>query len=172
MARGVNKVILVGNIGNDPDIKQAKSGNGQIVNLSIATSSSQKDRDGNRNDVTEWHNIVFLGKLGDIAAQYLQKGMQIYVEGSLKTEKWQTQDGIDQQRTKIIANQMQMLGSKSDNQGGGGQRNGGSNNNRRQNNNNQRGGGYQQNNRNNNNNRPQNNNVAPDEEFFDDDIPF
>lgn len=111
MARGVNKVILVGNLGQDPQIKYLPSGS-PVVNLSLATSESWKDKNtGQVQDRTEWHRLVIFGRLAEIAAQYLKKGSQIYVEGKLQTRKWQGQDGQDRYTTEINVNEMQMLGS-------------------------------------------------------------
>ena len=112
MARGINKVILVGNCGKDPETRYMPSG-GAVTNISIATSESWKDKQsGEQKDRTEWHNVVFFGRLGEIAGEYLRKGPQVYVEGSLRTEKWQDKNGNDRYTTKIIANEMQMLGGR------------------------------------------------------------
>ena len=112
MARGVNKVILVGNCGKDPDTRYMPSG-GAVTNISIATSESWKDKQsGETKERTEWHNIVFFNRLGEIAGEYLKKGSQIYVEGSLRTRKWQDKSGQDRYTTEIVANEMQMLGSR------------------------------------------------------------
>ncbi len=112
MARGVNKVILVGNLGRDPEVRY--SANGQaIANVTIATTESWKDKNtGEKQEKTEWHRIVFFGRLGEIAGEYLKKGSQIYVEGRLQTRKWQDKEGKDRYTTEIVANEMQMLGSK------------------------------------------------------------
>lgn len=116
MARGVNKVILVGNCGKDPETRYMPSG-GAVTNISVATSESWKDKQtGETKERTEWHNIVFFNRLGEIAGEYLRKGSQIYVEGSLRTRKWQDKSGNDRYTTEIVANEMQMLGSRS---GGG-----------------------------------------------------
>ncbi len=116
MARGVNKVILVGNCGKDPETRYMPSG-GAVTNISIATSESWKDKQsGETKERTEWHNIVFFNRLGEIAGEYLKKGSQIYVEGSLRTRKWQDKSGQDRYTTEIVANEMQMLGSRN---GGG-----------------------------------------------------
>jgi len=116
MARGVNKVILVGNCGKDPETRYMPSG-GAVTNISIATSESWKDKQsGETKERTEWHNIVFFNRLGEIAGEYLKKGSQIYVEGSLRTRKWQDKNGQDRYTTEIVANEMQMLGGRS---GGG-----------------------------------------------------
>jgi len=118
MARGVNKVILVGNLGRDPEVRY--SANGQaIANVTIATSESWKDKNtGEKQEKTEWHRIVFFGRLGEIAGEYLKKGSQIYVEGRLQTRKWQDKEGKDRYTTEIVANEMQMLGSKGGSGGG------------------------------------------------------
>ncbi len=111
MARGVNKVILVGNLGNDPDVKYTQSGMA-VTRISLATTSVRKDKDGNQQERTEWHRVVFFGKLGEIAGEYLRKGSQVYVEGSLKYDKFTGQDGVDKYTTDIVANEMQMLGGR------------------------------------------------------------
>lgn len=116
MARGINKVILVGNLGNDPDVRYTQSG-AAVANVSIATSESWKDKTtGEQQDRTEWHRVVFFGRLAEIVSEYLKKGSQIYVEGRLQTRKWQDKEGIDRYTTEIVANEMQMLGGR----GGGG----------------------------------------------------
>ena len=116
MARGINKVILVGNLGNDPEVKYMPSG-GAVANVSVATTDSWKDKQsGERQERTEWHRVVFFGRLAEIAGEYLRKGSQVYVEGRLQTRKWQGQDGQDRYTTEIVANDMQMLGGR----GGGG----------------------------------------------------
>ena len=116
MARGVNKVILVGNLGADPDTRYMPSG-AAVTNIRIATSESWKDKQsGEQQERTEWHNIAFFGRLAEIAAEYLRKGSQVYVEGRLRTRKWQDQQGNDRYTTGGIANEMQMLGGR----GGGG----------------------------------------------------
>jgi single-strand DNA-binding protein len=112
MARGVNKVILVGNLGNDPEVKYMPSGNA-VANVSLATTDSWKDKgSGERQEKTEWHRVVFFGRLAEIAGEYLKKGSQVYVEGRLQTRKWQGQDGQDRYTTEIVANDMQMLGGR------------------------------------------------------------
>lgn len=114
MARGVNKVILVGNCGKDPETRYLASG-GAVTNLSIATSESWKDKEsGEQKEKTEWHNLVFFGKLAEIVAEYVKKGSQIYVEGSLQTRKWQDKEGNDRYSTDIKCHEMQMLGGKSE----------------------------------------------------------
>ena len=110
MARGINKVILVGNLGADPDTRYTASGSA-VCNVRIATSETWKDKQSGENqERTEWHQVVFFGRLAEIAAEYLRKGSQIYVEGSLRTRKWQAKDGQDRYTTEIIGNEMQMLG--------------------------------------------------------------
>lgn len=117
MARGINKVILVGNLGNDPDVRYTANG-AAVSNISIATSESWKDKEsGEQVEKTEWHRVVFFGKLAEIVAEYLKKGSQVYVEGRLQTRKWQDKEGNDKYTTEIVANEMQMLGGKP---GGGG----------------------------------------------------
>lgn len=112
MARGINKVILVGTMGRDPEVKYMPSG-GAIANVSLATSEQWKDKQtGEKKETTEWHRVVFYGRLAEIAGEYLRKGQQVYVEGSLRTRKWQGQDGQDRYTTEIIANEMQMLGGR------------------------------------------------------------
>ena len=116
MARGVNKVILVGNLGADPETRYMPSGSA-VTNIRIATSESWKDKtSGEQQERTEWHNVVFFGRLAEIAAEYLRKGSQVYVEGSLRTRKWEGKDGVERYTTETVANEMQMLGGRS---GGG-----------------------------------------------------
>lgn len=113
MARGINKVILVGNLGADPEKRETPSGL-VITNVRLATTEQWTDKQtGDKKDNTEWHRVVFFGRLGEIAAQYLHKGSQVYVEGRLQTRKWQGQDGQDRYTTEIVANEMQMLGGRS-----------------------------------------------------------
>jgi single-strand DNA-binding protein len=113
MARGVNKVIIVGNLGNDPDTKYMPSGSA-VTNLSVATNESWKDKQtGEQKDRTEWHRVAMFGRLAEIAAEYLRKGSQVYIEGKLRTRKWQDQSGNDRYSTEIIADEMQMLGGRS-----------------------------------------------------------
>ena len=115
MARGVNKVTLIGNLGNDPEVRYGASGNA-VANVSLATTESWRDKDsGEQQEKTEWHRVVFFGKLAEIVAEYLKKGRQIYVEGRLQTNKWQDKEGNDRYTTQIVANEMQMLGSRDDN---------------------------------------------------------
>lgn len=122
--RGVNKVILVGNLGRDPEVRYLPSG-GAVANVTIATSEAWKDKNtGQQQEQTEWHRVVFYGKLAEIAGEYLKKGSKVYVEGSLHTRKWQDkQTGQDRYSTEIKANTMQMLDSRG--QGGGGGNQGG-----------------------------------------------
>lgn len=148
MARGINKVILVGNLGNDPDVKYTQTGMA-ITRISLATTSVRKDKDGNQQERTEWHRVVFFGKLGEIAGEYLRKGSSVYVEGSIKYDKFTGQDGVEKYSTDIVANEMQMLGGKQEGQSGG---SGGS-----------RGGSPQ---------RQQPQRQSPTTDDFSDDIPF
>jgi single-strand DNA-binding protein len=112
MARGVNKVTLIGNLGNDPEVKYGKNGNA-IANISLATAESWRDKDsGEQQERTEWHRIVFFGRLAEIVSEYLHKGSQVYVEGRLQTNKWQDKEGNDRYTTQIVANEMQMLGGR------------------------------------------------------------
>jgi len=116
MARGVNKVILVGNLGKDPEIRYMPNGNA-VANLTLATTESWKDRQtGDHQEKTEWHRIVMYRRLAEIAGEYLKKGSQIYIEGKLQTRKWQDNAGNDRYTTEVVANEMQMLGGR----GGGG----------------------------------------------------
>lgn len=107
----VNKVILVGNLGRDPETRYAPDG-GAITNVSIATTETWKDKNGEKQEKTEWHRVVFFSKLAEIAGEYLKKGSQVYVEGRLQTRKWQDKDGQDKYSTEIVADRMQMLGSR------------------------------------------------------------
>ncbi|WP_349775515.1 single-stranded DNA-binding protein [Ignatzschineria rhizosphaerae] len=110
MSRGINKVILVGRLGNDPDVRYTASGSA-VTTISIATSESWKDRNtGQQQERTEWHRVVFFGRLAEIAGQYLKKGSQVYVEGSLRTNKYTDKNGIERYSTDINANELQMLG--------------------------------------------------------------
>ena len=122
----VNKVILVGNLGRDPETRYMPDG-GAITNISIATTSSWKDKSGEKQEATEWHRISFFGKLAEIAGEYLKKGSQVYVEGKLRTRKWQDKDGQDKYTTEVIADAMQMLGGRQGmgTEGGGGSSGGG-----------------------------------------------
>ena len=115
---GVNKAIIVGNLGADPDLKYAASG-AAVANISVATSEQWKDKNtGNKQEHTEWHRVVFFGKLAEIVGEYLRKGSKVYVEGRLQTRKWQGQDGVDRYSTEIVAKEMQMLDSKGSSSGG------------------------------------------------------
>jgi single-strand DNA-binding protein len=116
MARGVNKVILIGNLGKDPETRYMPSGSA-VTNLTLATSESWKDKQtGENQERTEWHKVAMFGKLAEIAAEYLRKGSQVYIEGKLRTRKWQDKEGKDRWTTEIVADEMNMLGGK----GGGG----------------------------------------------------
>jgi single-strand DNA-binding protein len=128
MARGINKVILVGNIGKDPETRYMPNGKA-VTNFSVATSESWTDRtSGDKQERTEWHNVVLFEKLAEIAAEYLRKGSQVYIEGSLRTRKWQDKEGKDRYTTEIVGRDMQMLGGRAGasaaagggDQGGGG----------------------------------------------------
>ena len=119
MARGINKVILVGNLGNDPETRYSQSGSA-ITTISVATSESWKDKNGEQQERTEWHRVKFFGRLAEIAGEYLKKGRPVYVEGRLKTRKWQDKDGKDNYTTEIVAEQMQLLGGREGGGGGGG----------------------------------------------------
>jgi len=121
MARGINKVILVGNLGKDPEMRYTPGG-AAIANITIATSESWKDKQtGEQQEKTEWHRVVFFNRLAEIVGEYLKKGSQVYVEGRLQTRKWQDQSGQDRYTTEIVAGEMQMLGGR----GGGGSSMGG-----------------------------------------------
>jgi len=153
MARGINKVILVGNLGNDPEVRYTPAG-AAVTTISVATTESWKDKEGNKQEKTEWHRVVFFSRLAEIAGEYLKKGSQVYIEGKLRTNKWQDQNGQDRYTTEILANEMQMLGGRGGDSGSGGFGGGGS--------------------------MPQapkakpqqNNNPAPNFDDFDDEIPF
>lgn len=121
MARGINKVILVGNLGNDPETKYTQGGMA-VTTISLATTSVRKDRDGNNQERTEWHRVKLFGKLGEIAGEYLRKGRQVYIEGSIRYDKFTGQDGVEKYFTDIIADEMQMLGGGEGGGGGGGGR--------------------------------------------------
>jgi single-strand DNA-binding protein len=124
---GVNKVIIVGNLGNDPEVRYSNNG-AAIANISVATSDSWKDKNtGERQERTEWHRVTLFNRLGEVAGEYLKKGSKVYIEGKLQTRKWQDPQGNDRYSTDIIADQMQMLDSRGGGMGGG-----------------QGGGGYQQ----------------------------
>ncbi|PLR31103.1 ssDNA-binding protein [Chimaeribacter californicus] len=183
-SRGVNKVILVGNLGQDPEVRYMPSG-GAVANITLATSESWRDKaTGEQKEKTEWHRVVLFGKLAEVAGEYLRKGSQVYIEGSLQTRKWTDQSGQEKYTTEVVVNvggTMQMLGGR---QGGGapaggGQASGGGNGGwgqpqQPQQNNNQFSGGQQsrpapQQNHGASNNAPMNNEPPMD---FDDDIPF
>jgi single-strand DNA-binding protein len=119
MARGINKVILVGNLGDDPETKYTQGGMA-VTKARLATTSVRKDREGNTQERTEWHRVTFFGKLGEIAGEYLRKGSQVYVEGSIRYDKYTGQDGVERYSTDIIADEMQMLGGRAGGEGGGG----------------------------------------------------
>ncbi|MGB0764975.1 MAG: single-stranded DNA-binding protein [Luminiphilus sp.] len=111
-SRGINKVILVGNLGADPENRTSQTGNA-ITNISVATSETWKDKStGQQQERTEWHRVVFFNRLAEIAAEYLRKGSKVYVEGSLRTRKWQDQNGQDRYTTEVVGNEMQMLDSR------------------------------------------------------------
>ncbi|MGL4476244.1 MAG: single-stranded DNA-binding protein [Shewanella sp.] len=119
-SRGVNKVILVGNLGQDPEVRYMPNGNA-VANITVATSESWKDQQGQQQERTEWHRVVFFGKLAEIAGEYLRKGSQVYVEGKLQTRKWKDQSGQDRYSTEIVVDQsgsMQMLGGRPQGQPG------------------------------------------------------
>ncbi len=125
MARGLNKVMLIGNLGADPEVRYTTAGSA-IANLRLATAESWRDKEtGDQQERTEWHRVVFFGRLAEIAGEYLKKGSQIYIEGRLQTRKWQDRDGNDRYSTEIVANEMQMLGGRG---AGGGSGGGGSSN--------------------------------------------
>ena len=156
MARGVNKVIIVGNLGGDPETRYMPSGSA-VTNFTVATNESWKDKQtGEQKERTEWHKVVIFDRLAEIAAEYLRKGSQVYIEGKLQTRKWQGQDGQDRYTTEIRASEMQMLGGRGG--GGGGSFGGGQQGGGQQGGSQQGGGG---------NAPPQ---PGPDD--FDDDIPF
>ena len=120
MARGINKVILIGNLGADPETRSMPSGM-TVANIRVATSESWKDKQsGEQKERTEWHHVAMFGRLGEIAGEYLRKGSQVYIEGSLRTRKWQDKEGRDRYTTEIIADEMQMLGGRAGGGGGGG----------------------------------------------------
>lgn len=150
MARGINKVILVGNLGADPETRYTASGSA-VTNISLATTDSWRDKNsGEQQERTEWHRVVFFNRLAEIAGEYLRKGRQVYVEGRLQTRKWQDQNGQDRYTTEIVANEMQMLGGREEGTGAPPQASGGFRDKPRQ----------------------QQAEPAPAAEFEDDDIPF
>ncbi|MEM9255621.1 MAG: single-stranded DNA-binding protein [Pseudomonadota bacterium] len=111
-SRGINKVILIGNLGNDPEVRYSQAG-AAITNISVATSESWKDKQtGQPQERTEWHRVVFFNRLAEIAGEYLRKGSKVYLEGSLRTRKWQDKDGQDRYTTEVVASEMQMLDSR------------------------------------------------------------
>lgn len=155
MARGVNKVTLIGNLGADPDVRYMPNGN-PVANLTIATSSGWRDKQsGEMQERTEWHRVIFFNRLAEIVGQYLKKGSKVYVEGSLRTRKWQDKSGADRYTTEIVANEMQMLDSKGGAGGGGTYARPESESQIPQ-----------------NESQPASTNAAPDDGGFDDDIPF
>lgn len=188
MARGVNKVILVGNLGQDPEVRYMPNGNG-VANISIATTDSWKDKNtGQLQERTEWHRVVLFGKLAEVAGEYLRKGSQVYIEGRLQTRKWTDQNGQEKYTTEIVVDmsgQMQMLGSRQQDQGYAPQQQSGDYG-QQQSNAPQQGGGYGQQQRPAQQHRPQQqrnsyaaarNNPQPQNPMeppidFDDDIPF
>ena len=112
MARGINKAIIVGNLGRDPEVRYTANGNA-IANITVATTESWKDKQsGERQEKTEWHRVVFFGRLAEVAGEYLKKGAQVYIEGRLQTRKWEDKSGQERYTTEIVANEMQMLGSR------------------------------------------------------------
>lgn len=113
MASGVNKVILMGNIGKDPDVRSTNGGS-TITSISVATAEKWKDKSGQFQERTEWHRVKFFGKLAEIAGQYLQKGSQVYIEGSIRSDKYTDKDGVERVSYDIIASEMKMIGGKSD----------------------------------------------------------
>ncbi len=156
MARGINKVILVGNLGQDPETRYMPSG-GAVTNITLATNESWKDKQtGEQKDRTEWHKVAMFNRLAEIAAEYLRKGSQVYVEGKLRTRKWQDRDGNDRYTTEVIADEMQMLGGRGGGGGGSFSSGGGSDGGSGGGSNAPSGGGKS----------------APPADDFDDDIPF
>ncbi len=141
MARkGINKVQILGRLGSDPDTRYGQSGNA-MTTISVATSESWKDKDGNPQERTEWHRIKFFGKLAEIAGEYLKKGREVYVEGQLRTEKYTDKQGIEKYSTDIVANEMQLIGGNPSNDGERGGHAGNERSGSRNNGNNDRGGG-------------------------------
>ena len=111
MSRGINKAIILGNLGRDPEVRYTQAG-AAIVNVTVATSRTWKDDNGERQEQTEWHRVVMFGRLAEIAGEYLKKGTQVYIEGRIQTRKWTDQSGNDRYTTEIVANEMQMVGGK------------------------------------------------------------
>lgn len=125
MARGVNKVILIGNLGADPEVRYSPAGSA-VTNARLATTDQWRDRQtGEQQERTEWHRLVFFGRVAEIAGEYLKKGSKVYIEGRLQTRKWQGQDGQDRYTTEVVVNDMQMLDGRGDMAGGGGASRGG-----------------------------------------------
>ncbi|MCX7545167.1 single-stranded DNA-binding protein [Marinicella gelatinilytica] len=154
MARGINKVILVGNLGQDPEVRYTPAG-AAVTTISVATTEAWNDKDGNKQERTEWHRVVFFSRLAEIAGEYLKKGSQVYIEGKLRTNKWQDKSGADRYTTEIMANEMQMLGGRSGPGGGMG------------------GGNMPSAPKGNKQNQNQNqNDSGPNYDDFDDEIPF
>jgi single-strand DNA-binding protein len=121
MSKGVNKVILIGSLGQDPEVRYMPQG-GAVANLSVATNERYKDKNtGEAKEVTEWHRVVIYQRLAEIAGEYLRKGSKVYIEGKLKTRKWQDKDGVERYTTEIVANELQMLDGKQDGQSSNGQ---------------------------------------------------
>lgn len=114
---GINKAIIVGNLGQDPELKYLPNGDA-VCNFTVATSESWKDRDGNQQERTEWHRIVAFRRLAEICGEYLKKGKQVYIEGRIQTRSWEDKDGVKRYTTEIVANQMQMLGRRDEETGG------------------------------------------------------
>ncbi|GAA4823534.1 single-stranded DNA-binding protein [Marinicella pacifica] len=156
MSRGLNKVQVIGNLGQDPEVRYTPAG-AAVTTISVATTEVWNDKEGNKQERTEWHRIVFFGRLAEIAGEYLKKGSQVYVEGKLRTNKWQDKSGNDRYTTEIMANEMQMLGGRPGS--GGGMGGGGNMPSAPKSNNNQS-----------NNNK--NNDDGPSYDDFDDEIPF
>jgi single-strand DNA-binding protein len=128
MARGVNKVTLIGNLGADPEVRYTASGSA-VANVRLATAEAWRDKEtGDQQERTEWHRVVFFSRLAEIVAEYLKKGAQVYIEGRLQTRKWQDRDGNDRYTTEIVANEMQMLGGRGGGSNMGDDRSGGSSN--------------------------------------------
>jgi single-strand DNA-binding protein len=170
MARGVNKVILVGNLGADPETRYT-AGGGAITSIRIATSESWKDKQtGEQQERTEWHRVKFFGRLAEIAGEYLRKGRQVYIEGSIRTDKYTDKEGIERFSTDIIANEMQMLGTGGEGGGGGGGERSGGGGSRGPSERPQRSAGPGSSGG--QGNRPEPRREAPPPDDFDDDIPF
>ena len=168
MARGINKVIIVGNVGGDPETRYMPSGSA-VTNLTIATNESWKDKQtGEQKERTEWHRVAMFNRLAEIAAEYLRKGSQVYIEGKLRTRKWQDKSGQDRYTTEIIADEMQMLGGRGGSGGGGGNFGDGAPSGGGQQGGGQQGGGQQGGGQQGGGNAP----PQPGPDDFDDDIPF